>query len=89
MWLPDSLNGMPLTSGFVQILARHVRCSLVHINRSVHHFELFQRYREERQRQLAVAEEESLGYSTELQEYTEKHPLITFRDWLIYQRRAA
>lgn len=40
-------------------------------------------YREERQRQEMVAEEVSLGYETEYQEYVNKHPLITFKDWLI------
>lgn len=96
MWLPGSTTepfgngsfgaGFALPSGAIP--ARQARCSHEHKSCSAHHFELVQGYREERQRQLAVAEEASLGYVAEGLAYTEKHPLITFRDWLIYQRRA-
>lgn len=40
-------------------------------------------YWQERQRQEMVAEESSMGYDTELKEYLEANPLITFKDWLI------
>lgn len=46
-------------------------------------------YRAERQRQLAVAEHVSALYTTEYAEYIQANPLITFKQWLIYHRRAA
>lgn len=39
-------------------------------------------YRAERERQERTAEQQSCGYATELAEYLETHPLITFKDWL-------
>jgi hypothetical protein len=46
-------------------------------------------YRAERERQQHAAERHSRGYATELAEYLEAHPLLTFRDWLRWTSRAA
>lgn len=45
-------------------------------------------YRLEREHQEQVADAESIGYATEREEWLERHPLITFRDWLIGLRRS-
>jgi hypothetical protein len=47
------------------------------------HRQLVMAYREERQRQEALAEHASYGYRSELRDHLEQHPMITFRDWLI------
>lgn len=47
------------------------------------HRERAQDYRRERARQLLVAESRTHGYATELAEWFEQRPLLTFKDWLI------
>ena len=51
------------------------------------HRALVMDYRAERERQEWVAERRSHGYATELGEYLETNPLITFRDWLRWTSR--
>ena len=46
------------------------------------HRALVEGYRQERERQLVLAEARSAGYLTELLEWLESHPLVTFRQWL-------
>lgn len=46
------------------------------------HRALVMDYRAERERQERAAERRSHGYATELAEYLQAHPLITFQDWL-------
>lgn len=66
-----------------------LQCSPKCTHCSPHHYDLVSTYRSERERQLAVAEDATLGYSTEMMEYTENNPPITFKDWLVYGRRAS
>ena len=54
---------------------RMVKCSI----RCVH-WQVVNAYREERERQLSQAEEEALGYKTELDAL--RPDLITFQRWL-------
>lgn len=68
------------------MLEPHQRCHPRHRQCSWHHANLVGGYVEERQRQALKAEAESLGYATELAEYLEAHPLITFKHWLIGSR---
>ena len=46
------------------------------------HRAIVEAYRQERQRQEALADDQSLGYATELAEWVRDHPLITFHQWL-------
>lgn len=51
---------------------------------------MVQAYRDERRRQEDAAEAASMGYATEWSAYVERHPLVTFGQWLRWQsgRRA-
>lgn len=51
------------------------------------HRRLVEAYKDERIRQEDIAEAVSLGYDTELAEYLESNPLITFKEWLIGHRQ--
>lgn len=51
------------------------------------HRALVQSYKDERIRQEDVAEQLSLGYQTEFREYIASHPLITFKEWLVGNRK--
>lgn len=45
-------------------------------------------YNQERERQEQRAIEASNGYDTELRDWLELHPYVTFKEWLIGRRRA-
>lgn len=53
------------------------------------HRRLVQDYRAERERQLAAAEAASAGYAAEWREHVERHPLVTFADWLRWHAERA
>lgn len=50
------------------------------------HRQLVLAYRDERDRQHEVAVEASIGYQTEYEEYVAEHPLVTFKEWLKWNR---
>lgn len=52
------------------------------------HRRIVEEYRDERIRQEDIAAEESYGYETELKEWLENHPLITFKEYLMTTNRS-
>jgi hypothetical protein len=53
------------------------------------HYQAVTAYRQERQRCEATADNAARGYRAELAYYLAAHPLPTFRQWLIGNRRPA
>lgn len=51
------------------------------------HYQRVKSYREERERQVIRAENQSLGYSTELADWLRDNPLPTFKEFLIQTRQ--
>lgn len=51
-----------------------------------HHQQLMSGYYAAREAEEREAEAQSLGYATELSEWWQDHPRITFKEWLINQR---
>lgn len=63
------------------------RCVPSHVQCSWHHVEQVLTYRDERERQERLCEEESMGYETEMEQWKKDHPMITFKQWLIMGSR--
>lgn len=42
-------------------------------------------YRDERRRQLEEADRVANGYAVEFAEYVRDHPLVTFKQWLLWR----
>ncbi|WIC89682.1 hypothetical protein SEA_APIARY_60 [Rhodococcus phage Apiary] len=69
------------------MIPENSRCVRHHRACSWHHTDQVTSYREERQRQERVREDETGMYPAEMEEWDRTHTMITFKQWLIMAKR--